>query len=417
MLRRTTRPALENLEARDVPSVTLQSLNNGHTLRITGTADWENVQIVQDDQTNTLEVSYFLMPKPNQIMELMVYQAHYSSDAITKIQIDLGAGNDSFSYSLADGASAKIARQWTINMGAGDDSVNIDTAKAFDRLSASDDADSDKPGYFWIVEPLTPAVKTEAVATSQSAGNTPPGVKTGGGTAGNQSTADKLIIPFTTGPKTEATLPADYHNPDQALIQYKLGMTIDTGAGNDSVNILLGEVADDAVVRLTTSLGAGNDYYSFLSDDDIGQRSTVLLDVNAGSGNDTVAANFNGTTGEESLVDLIFRGADGNDIMDVGFYGRLDGRFILRLYGGMGHDKLSLTTDTDPKSQGQMNFMIQGNAGHDIMTYQTLGADDVTLVSALIDGGANRNVARISREITCLNCTDIHHLPPLTPWA
>lgn len=376
MFRRKLRPALEALENRDVPSVTMQTFNNGHTLKISGNGDWENVQIVENQQTGMLDISYYRMPKPNQIMELVINQVSYSSTQITKVMVDLKGGDDFFSYSLAEGSNLTSSRQWLIDMGAGNDTVKVDTAKTHTVGGEEASIGAVPDGEYWTIE--SPPTDYE---------------KGKGATVGN--TVD-------TG---------------HSSIQAATGMTIQMGAGNDSLNIVLGEVNNRAAVRLTTMLGAGSDYMLLTSDYDVKGSGTVLVDVNAGDGVDEVSAQFNGLVDSNCLVDVLYRGGAGTDVMDVGFFGKLDGRLNVRMYGGSGMDKLSLITDTDMESTGLLSFMLLGQKDHDNMTYQTLGADDPTLVSALIDGGENRNNAWISRDIAVFNCTDTHRLAPMPPWG
>ncbi len=101
MLRRTIRPVMEALEVRDVPAVTFQTNVATHTLSITGTGDWENVQITQDDLTGVIQVDYYLMSSDDSIMAQKLHQRLFSASMLSKIVVNLGAGDDSLTYFIS----------------------------------------------------------------------------------------------------------------------------------------------------------------------------------------------------------------------------------------------------------------------------------------------------------------------------
>lgn len=262
MMRNVLRPAFEALENRDVPSVTLQTLDNGHTLKITGTGAWENVQIVENQLTGMLDVTYFKTPRPNSATIQTVNQLSFSNTEVTKVIVDLKGGNDSFSYSLAEGSHVTVARQWLIDLGAGNDSLVIDTGKVFD----------DSPELL------------QTLGLESSEGLTPDDV---------------------TDAEFQALSLAPLEVP---TIQAATGFTIHAGTGNDTLDVNLGEIRNRAAVRLTTMLGDGNDVFELSSNYDVTGSGTLLVDVNGGAGKDAIFTSLNSNIGVNSLVDLVFRG-------------------------------------------------------------------------------------------------------------
>src|SRR5947208_71329 len=83
---------LEALEDRTCMSCVVSTTNGGHTLNITGDGAVNDVAIEVNDVANTLSVTC-----DGQV-------SSYTSSAITKINVDLKGGNDTFWMGLAPGS-------------------------------------------------------------------------------------------------------------------------------------------------------------------------------------------------------------------------------------------------------------------------------------------------------------------------
>jgi hypothetical protein len=98
---------VEGLESRWCPSTV--KVVGGHILQVHGDAGNNNVQIVQNDQANTLTVT-----ADGQV-------STFSSSQIDKIDVDLKDGNDYFWYGLATGKDFVYSKQAKIKLGKGND--------------------------------------------------------------------------------------------------------------------------------------------------------------------------------------------------------------------------------------------------------------------------------------------------------
>lgn len=404
MSSRAIRPIVEQLERRDVPAITFQTNVLTHTLKITGSADWENVHVIQDDNTGFIVVNYYQIAQPGEIVPMNMQQRMFSGTMLSKIVVDLGAGDDVFQYSLAEGTDLTLARQLTVNTGNGNDTVLIDTAVShLPAIKENKDKGSGDAGTGALDNPdqAIPFAIDGPADTKNDIHNA--------GISGNHDT-----IPFAIdGPNDTKN---DIHNAGIAdvdlhsTIKANLTVTLDTGNGDDSVDIIMGDIDVRRTARLTVSLGKGDDHFSLTDENNLASRASLIVDVNGNQGNDSIDTRFTGVISDNALVDLLLRGGQGNDALNTKFAGRLDGRLNLRQNGEQGDDSLSLTTDTNPASTGLLSFSLLGNGGDDTITYETLSGLDATVISALLDGGAGTNTAWTSQDIPMLNFTDIFHL-------
>jgi hypothetical protein len=114
--RNRTHLGVEALEERWCPSTTVVFDNNTDTLTITGDAAANKVTLRQDDVANQLHVLHDGIDET------------FSSSAVSKVVVDLKAGNDSFTHTLQEGTNLSYPRTLQISTGAGADKVMFDYA-------------------------------------------------------------------------------------------------------------------------------------------------------------------------------------------------------------------------------------------------------------------------------------------------
>ncbi len=374
MSRTGFRPNFDALEAREVPAVSIYAMDGGATLRIIGSRDWDEVRITQDDTNDTLEIYSCVLPKSEVASIASVGTQTFQSSKVRQIIVDLGIGNDAFHYQLATGTDMLFDKQFTVNMGSGDDLVRIDTANPSqidDTLLPPTSANNDD--QFWYL-----------AAGSRS-----------------MNAAAAELPPICYAPQVHSTINAN------------LRFTIDTSTGNDRVDIIAGELAPSKFVRLITNLGTGDDSFTLTGDYDLGSRASFYSEVNGGQGNDFIDASFRGYIADQALVNLLLNGNEGNDYLSAGFFGEVDGRFFVRQQGGAGNDELQLNSDISYESAGQVKVQLDGGDGDDSLTYSALGYDAPSLANVLIDGGTGYNIGKLSRDVMCVNLNQVLWLPPL----
>src|SRR5262245_3624869 len=99
---------VEALESRWCPSTTV-SIVNGNTLVVRGDSAANKVSIFQNDPANTLTV---VADGQTQV---------FDSQQVTRLDVDLRAGNDDFRWGLAPGTDHLYAKEANIVLGDGTD--------------------------------------------------------------------------------------------------------------------------------------------------------------------------------------------------------------------------------------------------------------------------------------------------------
>ncbi len=144
-------------------------------------------------------------------------------------------------------------------------------------------------------------------------------------------------------------------------------VTIDTGAGDDTVTI--GNVSGITATVLTINGGLGNDTL----DGSLGVLGNVRLGLNGNEGNDSII----GTTNDDTIdggagLDTLF-GGSGNDTM----FGGAD---VDVINGQAGNDSLLGNDGNDVLSGGLGNDVVRGGLGQDVLSgndgADTLAGDD-----------------------------------------
>lgn len=371
MLRRLFRPQIEKLEARDVPTVSYSLIDGGQTLKISGSKNWDTIDIVQNDDANTLEITTAVLSKVEGAGVSNLASRSFTSSSIKKIVVDLGLGNDNFSYTLAEGTNLVHSKKLIVTGNAGDDSFRFDTAN---------------PGFAGGVEIPEFTNKRDRYLFYLAH---PELLNADGGIA---------IDPV----------------PVHSRIDAKLHVTINGNHGNDRVDFVLGEVATSKTVHVLANLGDGDDTFTLTNEHLIDERASVFINVNGHHGDDFMDVTLHGDVADRALVDVIFRGGNGHDVLNQGFFGAVDGRVNARTYGNNGNDELTFTASTSQESTGQFSVIQHGNAGDDTMTFQVSDVVFQLLADADVDGGSGTNTGVLTHDVGAENLQSTLWMPALT---
>lgn len=370
MLRRSFRPLIEKLEARDVPTVSYSLIDGGQTLKITGSKNWDTIDIVQNDEADTIDITTAVLSKVEGAAVSNLASRSFTSSSIKKIVVDLGQGDDKFSYTLAEGTNLIYGKKIFVNGNGGNDTIRIDTAN---------------PGFAGGVEIPEFTNKRDRYLFYLAH---PELLNNDGGIA---------IDPM----------------PVHSRIEDKLHITIEGGAGDDRVDVVLGEVSASKTVHVTANLGDGNDSFTLTNQYLIDERASVYINVSGHQGDDFMDVTMHGAVADRALVDVIFRGGNGNDVLNQGFFGAVDGRINARAYGNNGNDELTFTATTSPESTGQISVIQQGNAGNDTLTFQVSDVVFQLLADVDVDGGSGINTGALTHDVGAENLHSILWMPAL----
>lgn len=370
MLRRSFRPQIEKLEARDVPTVSYSLIDGGQTLKITGSKNWDNIDIVQNDVTNTLEITTAVLSKVEGAGVSNLASRTFTSSSIKKIVVDLGLGNDNFSYTLAEGTNLVYSKKIIVNGNAGDDTFRFDTAN---------------PGFAGGVEIPEFTNKRDRYLFY-------------------------LAHPELLNADGEIAIDP---MPVHSRIDGNLHITINGNQGNDRVDFVLGEVASSKTVHILADLGDGDDIFNLTNEYLIDERASVFININGHQGDDFMDVTLHGDVADRALVDVIFRGGNGNDVLNQGFFGAVHGRINARAYGNNGNDELTFTATASPESTGQISVVQQGNAGDDTMTFQVSDVVFQLLADVDVDGGSGINTGVLTHDVGAENLNSILWMPAL----
>lgn len=169
--------------------------------------------------------------------------------------------------------------------------------------------------------------------------------------------------------------PYSWPSPTPLEIQSPLNLTVQGGVGNDTVDAIFGHIRAGMTFR---SLGGvGNDSLSASLAGAISGR-TVVVDQDGGLGNDQLAVYMNGASVEsDARLSVIQRGGWGNDKISLDAYGLIQGALLVNQLGGNGTDKLRTSINSNWASTGSVQARILGEGGNDKMVVGIKRNDDV----------------------------------------
>ncbi|MFO0925440.1 MAG: hypothetical protein U0736_00145 [Gemmataceae bacterium] len=305
------RPGLEQLDERLCLSVTVGTIDAGHTLVINGDNAANAVTIIQDDDANHLTV------------QAAGINQTFDSNKITNVVINLKGGADSLTWKLGGGSDFHFAKNITFQGGVGND------------ISSFDFHNDGNGGEAKIRANLAVTINDIGLVD-----------------------ADK------------ATVVLGKVDDVNVLVKTRLGFGNDTFDGT-----LAGDLSDDAHVKFDLVdannflfIRGGNDRYTLKADNDVDIDDDAVLDINVfgGAGNDTLDFSFRGEV--DGLLKVRLDGGAGNDVvkanivLDDGSDGNLDAI----LFGGVGNDALTFNlTDNSDNGFVITNAVANGGLGID----------------------------------------------------
>jgi hypothetical protein len=279
------RPGLENLESRWCPAVTLGLQDGGQTLVITGDNAANILQIIQNDNANTLTVQ--VTGGPSQT---------FTSSAIKNVKINLLGGNDNLVYKLGGGSDFQFAKTIQAQMGSGDDT------SAF--LFAAD-------GQSNLAE-IRAALN---VSVQETFGNDRTEIELGTvddvpvNVQTRMAFGDDLVTVRLFGDlQDDAAVKLDLVdvNGILGLPQFK--------GGNDQYSVKAGfdvDIDENALLDIVMTTFDGNDRLDLDYEGELDGRLRAVL--NAGAGTDDLKVKLEADNGSDGTVDVKLLGAAGND--------------------------------------------------------------------------------------------------------
>ncbi len=339
---------LESLEGRDCPSVTVQTVDNGHTLRIIGDDLAQSVSITQDDVNDRLlvDVTNDLSVPGLGIANLQQHQ--FQSSMIKRIVVSLRGGDDSLNYSLMFETDYQRPKSFLFDTGAGNDWVHFDMGSMVVYFAERDGGPGIQPG-----DPMIPHVTS--------------------------------------------------------IVK----LAIETGAGDDNVSVNLGHLDAKAHVRMSTSLGDGEDSFYLNTQGDVAAQARLAVSVHGGIGDDLLNANLLSDIQEKAVVDIAFHGGWGNDVLNAEHYGTLIGRLNLRAWGSFGHDEINFGCYGQLMSTGKLSVRAAGEAGRDTFTLNAWSSvgPSFEIINSLFNGGSGKDTARLTTTIPMISVETVEWLP------
>jgi len=315
------RLGLEALEDRNCPSAMQASLQ-AHTLKITGNDEWNVVQLTQDDVNNTLKVVYGQLPHDSTMATLIVNTVTYKSSDITRITVDLGLGNDNFEYRLAGGTDLIYAKDLSVDTGAGDDSVTINTSAAAGTASSAS------------LVTLPDITAVNGVLTAD----------------GNIITIPQL---------QDASASSEF----ASTIRNTFSVSVTTGTGNDSANVITGNLQGRIKSTISVDLGVDQDQFWLSQEGTVNKGATLTYNINGNDGKDALNVGSYGDVG--GALNLNVSGGYGDDTILVDIQGLYQGKTTVKVSGGVGDDAMILHALLNPSSNGQVTLSASGDSGND----------------------------------------------------
>lgn len=312
----TFRPRIESLHERLCLSVSVSTIDSGHTLVITGDNLANNIQIIQNDDSNVLTVT---APGVNKT---------FDSDDITKVVINLQGGADTLTYTMGNGSDFENAKNIILQGGVGHDTATFDFHSN---------------GNTEIEAPLSVTVNDLGFFDADKVNIT----------LGKVNDVDVLVktrLGF--GNDTfNGTLKGDLQ--DDADVKFDLvdvnNFLLVFRGGNDSYKVTANDDVDideDASLDVAIFGAAGNDLLEFAFRGEVDGLLKVRLD--GGAGFDTVKANITLDDGSDGTLDARLLGGANADALTFNLIDDSDSGFVIAAAiadGGSGIDTFSGTAN------------------------------------------------------------------------
>jgi hypothetical protein len=194
------------------------------------------------------------------------------------------------------------------------------------------------------------------------------------------------------------------------LPESELRISLFGGAGDDLIEMSLNGLENEGGrLVLEAAGGLGNDRLvlsaiipCYLP----GSETSISLFGNAGD--DVIEVSMSELEIEGAFDQSVLGGA-GNDILDSFIQPCVlpAGRASFQFEGGEGADRVAARFEADADSRGALDVRVLGGLGDDDLTLALFGVDDLALFTALLDGGREFDVARVTRNVRVVNCEEV----------
>lgn len=180
-------------------------------------------------------------------------------------------------------------------------------------------------------------------------------------------------------------------------------------AGDDFIEASLRGLEIEGQFVLEVGGGIGNDHLSLVAAEPcVLPESETRIELLGHAGDDLIEVSMTGLEIEGGF-DLAVFGGIGNDILDSFVEPCIlpAGRASFQFEGGEGADRIAARFEADEDSQGALDVRVLGGLGDDELTLALLGVDDLALLTALLDGGREFDIARVTRNVRVANCEEV----------
>jgi len=188
----------------------------------------------------------------------------------------------------------------------------------------------------------------------------------------------------------------------------RASLLFDGEAGDDQLLINKGEGEIEGQLEMTALGGVGNDIIELLIIPCVipAGRASFIIDGEAGDdqlmmdvGDGEISGNFMMSIG----------GGAGDDILDSFIQPCVlpAGRANFLFDGEAGDDRIATRIELDADSRGALAAGVFGGLGDDDLTLALFGVDDLSLLLALVDGGREFDIARVTRNVRVANCEEV----------
>jgi hypothetical protein len=187
-------------------------------------------------------------------------------------------------------------------------------------------------------------------------------------------------------------------------------LLFDLGEGDDQFRFDFGEGEMGGLLFIAAHGGGGNDRLQFGGVDPCFMPgSETRIGLFGDGGDDRIEVSLDDPE-IEGLFDLAVSGGGGDDVLNSFIVPcvRPEGRANLLFDGEAGNDHVAVLVATeDDDDTGALDVRVLGGLGDDDLTLALMGVDELSFLSALVDGGRQIDVARVTSNVRVINCEKI----------
>jgi Ca2+-binding RTX toxin-like protein len=205
--------------------------------------------------------------------------------------------------------------------------------------------------------------------------------------------------------------------PDPPAFRGEMVLSALGGAGDDRLEVEMGAAPESRLpLRLEGTIDidlhgdAGNDRLGFRAiQPSYLPESETRIGLFGDAGDDRIDVALDDPE-IEGLFELAVLGGVGDDVLDSFIIPciRPEGRANLLFDGEAGNDRVQVLLATeDDDDTGAFDVRVLGASGDDDLTLALMGVDELSFLSALVDGGRGFDTARVTRNVRVVNCEEV----------